>query len=110
MATHSSTLAWRIPWTEEPGGAKVHGVTKSQTRLSDKHFFPVTSSGRLTPYSQLFPGFLSIGIKTELLHPGPPDHTSSHTPYTPCTPHDILNSSPIQSQAVISHKSTSPPA
>ena len=20
MATHSSTLAWRIPWTEEPGG------------------------------------------------------------------------------------------
>ena len=30
MATHSSTLAWRIPWTEEPGGA-----AKSQTRLSD---------------------------------------------------------------------------
>ena len=20
MATHSSTLAWRVPWTEEPGG------------------------------------------------------------------------------------------
>ena len=28
MATHSSILAWRIPWTEEPGG---HVVTKSQT-------------------------------------------------------------------------------
>ena len=27
-ATHSSILAWRIPWTEEPGGL-VHGVTKS---------------------------------------------------------------------------------
>ena len=26
-------LAWRIPWTEEPGG--VHGVAKSQTRLSN---------------------------------------------------------------------------
>ena len=26
MATHSSILAWRIPWTEEPGGARVHGV------------------------------------------------------------------------------------
>ena len=26
MATHSSILAWRIPWIEEPGG-----VTKSQT-------------------------------------------------------------------------------
>ena len=31
MATHSSTLDWRIPWTEEPGGATVHGVTKIQT-------------------------------------------------------------------------------
>ena len=28
---HSSILAWEIPWTEEPGGATVHGVTKSQT-------------------------------------------------------------------------------
>ena len=26
---HSSILAWKIPWTEEPGGATVHGVTKS---------------------------------------------------------------------------------
>ena len=32
MATHSSILAWRTPWTEEPG-ATVHGVTKSRTRL-----------------------------------------------------------------------------
>ena len=30
-ATHSSIPAWRIPWTEEPGGVRVHGVTKSQT-------------------------------------------------------------------------------
>ena len=36
MATHSSTLAWKIPWMEEPGRLHaVHGVTKSQTRLSD---------------------------------------------------------------------------
>ena len=35
MATHSSILVWRIPWTEELGGATVHGVTKGQTRLSD---------------------------------------------------------------------------
>ena len=28
-ATHSSTLAWRIPRTEEPGGATAYGVTKS---------------------------------------------------------------------------------
>ena len=32
-ATHSSILAWRIPWTEELGGATVHRVPKSRTRL-----------------------------------------------------------------------------
>ena len=31
MATLSSFLFWKIPWTEEPGQATVHGVTKSQT-------------------------------------------------------------------------------
>ena len=29
VATHSSILARRIPWTEEPGGLQVHGVAKS---------------------------------------------------------------------------------
>ena len=28
MATHSSTLAWRIPWTEEPGGLKSMGLQR----------------------------------------------------------------------------------
>ena len=35
MATHSSILAWRIAWTEEPWRATVHGVIKRQTQLSD---------------------------------------------------------------------------
>jgi len=35
MATHSSVLAWRIPWTEKPGGLPVHGVAKSWTLLND---------------------------------------------------------------------------
>ena len=30
MATHSSILAWRIPWTEEPGGLQSMGL-QSQT-------------------------------------------------------------------------------
>ena len=34
MATHSSILAWKIPWTEEPV-AMVHGVAQSRTRLRD---------------------------------------------------------------------------
>ena len=38
MASHSSTLAWKIPWTEEPGGLVVHGVARSRTWLSDFTF------------------------------------------------------------------------
>ena len=33
MAPHSSTLAWKVPWTEED-----HGVSKSRTGLSDFTF------------------------------------------------------------------------
>ena len=36
MAIHSSILAWRIPWMEEPGRLQsTHGVAKSWTQLSD---------------------------------------------------------------------------
>ena len=31
MATHSSILAWRIPWIEEFGGLQTRGLAKSQT-------------------------------------------------------------------------------
>ena len=37
MATHSSTLAWNMPWTGA-WWAPVHGVAKSWTRLSDFTF------------------------------------------------------------------------
>ena len=37
MATYSSIIAWRIPWTEEPGGLQSMGVTRSRTRLSGQH-------------------------------------------------------------------------
>ena len=37
MVTHSSTLAWKIPWTEEPGRLQSM-VAKSRTRLSDFTF------------------------------------------------------------------------
>ena len=36
MASHYSTLAWKIPWMEEP--AAVRGVAKSRVRLSDFTF------------------------------------------------------------------------
>ena len=38
MATHSSTLAWKIPWTEEPGRLQPYVVAKSWTPLSDFTF------------------------------------------------------------------------
>ena len=37
MATHSSILAWEIPWTSPPGSS-VHGITKRTEQLSpEKH-------------------------------------------------------------------------
>ena len=38
MATHSSTLAWKIPWMWEPGRL-VCGIAKNWTQLSDFTFF-----------------------------------------------------------------------
>ena len=35
MATYSTSLAWEIPWTEDPGGLQSKGFQKSQTQLSD---------------------------------------------------------------------------
>ena len=45
MATHSSVLAWRIPWTEEPGGLQSLGrkelnTTERLTLLLSLFFFP----------------------------------------------------------------------
>ena len=38
MAPHSSTLAWRIPWTEEPGGLQSMGLLRVGHLLSDFTF------------------------------------------------------------------------
>ena len=45
IATHSSILAWRIPIDRRAGWATVHGVAKSQTRLSNLS----TVGRKLTP-------------------------------------------------------------
>ena len=41
MATHSSILAWKIPWREEPGGLQSTGSEKSDT---NEHTCSVTKS------------------------------------------------------------------
>ena len=35
MATHSSILAWKTPWTEEPSGPQYRGLQKNRTWLSE---------------------------------------------------------------------------
>ena len=51
MATHSSTLAWKIPWTGEPGRLQSMGVAKSRTQLSD--FMILVLYHRLYPQHHL---------------------------------------------------------
>ena len=58
MAAHSSVLAWRIPWTEEPGELQSIGVTKSGTRLSDNTFTCLDLS-----HECMFLGFCLITTK-----------------------------------------------
>ena len=56
MATHSSTLAWKILWAEEPGRLQSHGITKSQTQLRDFTFtfhFDALKKEMATHYSVL---------------------------------------------------------
>ena len=36
MATHSSILAWEIPWTEEPGGLQSMGSQRVEHNLATK--------------------------------------------------------------------------
>ena len=55
IAPHSSTLAWKIPWTEEPGRVQSRG-SLSQTRLSDFTFtfyFHALEKEMATHYSVL---------------------------------------------------------
>ena len=56
MANHSSTLAWKIPWMEEPGGLQSMEL-QSQTRLSDftslfLKLYTAIFRGRDAPYLQ----------------------------------------------------------
>ena len=56
MAPHSSTLAWKIPWMEEPGGPQSMGSLRVGRRLSDFTFtfhFPSLEKAMATHSSVL---------------------------------------------------------
>ena len=67
MATHSSILAWRIPWTEEPGGPR--GQRESDTTEVTKHTRTHATLSQVmftfyvylnSFYSHYFPSFLLL--------------------------------------------------
>ena len=63
MATHSSILAWRLPMARRAWQATAHGVTKSQTRLSDFHFHSlkkITNSAHFCSSLLCFQGLLVL--------------------------------------------------
>ena len=43
MATHSTTLAWKIPWTKEPGG--LQSMRSQSQMLLSKHLYLLSVSG-----------------------------------------------------------------
>ena len=65
MATHSSILAWRIPWTEEPGGLQSMGLQKNRTQLGDQ----TTNSNKLHAVSKtVLTAVCMVGICQLHLH------------------------------------------
>ena len=93
MAPHSSTLAWKTPWTEEPGGLQSMG-SQSLTRLSDVTFTfqkndksntdlwvaPPPCPWALVPtHTPAFSEtFLSLPCQALLLAPLPTSHSPNH--------------------------------
>ena len=61
MATHSSLLAWRMPWTEEPGGLQSLGVTKS-TEHTYTHAHTHIRNENIFTFLELFPRIFSTNI------------------------------------------------
>ena len=117
MAIHSSILAWRIPWTEEPGGLHSIGIAESDTTerlaLSLVQLWPaggwrpskqwlgiqvLTKSGIAVPLS---PGGLSPGKWGQ-------QRRQSARPH-PVPPHGALDSKNVPGEASAAASSAGPP-
>ena len=59
MATHSSILAWEIPWTEEPDG--VHGITKESDMTQELNNSNNDINESLLSFTSLKPTLLVLG-------------------------------------------------
>ena len=54
MAAHSSTLAWGIPWTEEPGGIQSMGLQKSWTHTNQLHTHTHTHTHTIYTHAYIY--------------------------------------------------------
>ena len=81
MAPHSSTVAWKIPWTEEPGGLQSMGslgVGHNSSDLASKQARPSFSQSLLSSHNfDCF--FKSILISLSLSDADTYTHTHTHT-------------------------------
>ena len=59
MATSSSNLAWRIPWTEEPGGLQSMGLQRVRNEATESRDFPGSSAGKESTCNTGDPGLIS---------------------------------------------------
>ena len=67
MATHSSTLAWRIPWTEEPGRLQSMGSQRVRHYWATKHICTHTQDERVMVDSSDKMGPLEKGMANHFL-------------------------------------------
>ena len=54
MATYSSILAWKIPWTENPGGLQSLDHRQSDTKIEHVHYIFKYSDVQYTPLTSKF--------------------------------------------------------
>ena len=74
MAIHSSTIAWKIPWTEEPGKLQSMGSQRVGHDWATSFSFIQTPQGGGTPFLKHEPTLYQLRIKADFLFP--PDSVS----------------------------------
>ena len=64
MATHSTILAWEIPWTEKPGGLQSMGLQRVRHNLATKQQQEISKKCMI--FSQVVFFFLKLGLYIKL--------------------------------------------
>ena len=72
MATHSSTLAWRMPWTAKLGGCSPQGPTEVPKYMIDESLWPeygIASKEQDLKQGGLLRGFVTIQVEDKVIWP-----------------------------------------